>query len=107
MELKTKYNIGDDVYYISYATVYRECECCGQEIDDEIPDKVCKGTVIGINVQYGIYNNNDNKISEIHNYDICTIGNWYITRCSNLVYDTEEEAHAAFDKEIKEKENDA
>lgn len=104
MELKTKYNIGDEVYYISYATVERECECCGQTIDDEVHDSVKKGKIIGISVNVDIEQDLDNIISEMHTYKIKTEGKWFVLRNSNFVYDTEEEAQAAFEKE---KENDA
>lgn len=99
MEIKTKYNIGDDVYYISYATVERECECCGQTIDDEVPDSVKKGKIIGISVNIDIGQDLDNIISEMHTYKINTENNWFVLRNSNFVYDTEEEAQTAFEKE--------
>ena len=98
MELKTKYNIGEGVYYIAYATVERECECCGQTIDDEVPDSVKKGKIIGISVNAVAEQDLGNIISET-TYKINTEGNWFVLRNSNFVYNTEEEAQAAFEKE--------
>lgn len=103
MELKTKYNIGDEVFYIAYATVYHECECCGQSYSDEIPDSVQKGKIIGISVHADVGKDLDNITLET-TYKINTEGNWFVLRNSNFVYDTEEQAQAAIEKE---KENDA
>ena len=99
MEIKTKYNIGDVVYYIGYKTVEKTCECCGSVYDESYPSEVRKGIVYGILVNDNFL---DNKGQKCVSYKLSSDGQYFITtRDEDKVFATEEEAEIAFRMEVE------
>lgn len=97
MEYKTKYNIGDEVYYIGYTTVEKTCECCGNVYDESFPDEVVKGKVLGIMINENYSDTDGNGTM----YKLTVDGNWFTHRDEQNVFSTEKEAEIAFRMEVE------
>lgn len=97
MEYKTKYNIGDVVYYIGYKTVEKTCECCGNVYDESFPDEVVKGKVLGIMINENYSDTEDNGIR----YKLSVDDKWFTFRDEKSVFATEKEAEVAFRMEVE------
>lgn len=99
MEYKTKYNIGDVVYYIGYKTVEKTCECCGSVYDESYPSEVRRGLIYGTLVNDNFYNN---KGQVCISYKLSSDGQYSITiRDEDKVFATEKEAEVAFRTEVE------
>lgn len=97
MEIKTKYNIGDEVYYIGYSTVEKTCECCGNVYDETFPSEVRKGKVLGIMVNKN-YSDTDGNGTR---YKLSVDEVWFTHRDEKNVFSTEKEAEVAFRMEVE------
>lgn len=97
MEYKTKYNIGDEVYYIGYTTVEKTCECYGNVYDESFPCDVVKGKVLGIMINENYSDTEDNGTR----YKLSVDNRWFTFRDEEKVYATEKEAEVALRMEVE------
>lgn len=103
MELKTKYNIGDEVYYIVYNyKSYIICKKCGARKYKRKPCGIESGTIKEVNVQIGSFVTDEDNYIHIE-YQV-TDGYEVTTVCEEDIYTTIKMAEEAIEKE---KENDA
>lgn len=111
MELKTKYNIGDEVYYIEYIYVgYDVCPKCGREINTRHVFAVNSGTIrrISITIDSLTYKEGEQGYTEIEYHISDDDDPWGVEPAlEEDVFYTEEEALEAAEKAKKEKEDDA
>ena len=100
MKIKTKFNVGDKVWYVSYDNIAYDCPHCGEECYNEKPCGAKQGEIYEICITHNIcYHNESYKIiAERYESGICS----YTDRQANRVYATEEEAQKAYSEEFAE-----
>ena len=100
MEIKTKFNVGDKVWYVAYDNIAYDCPHCGEECYYEKPCGVKQGAIDEIYITHSIlYQEERYKVvSERHDNGICL----YTDRQADRVYLTEEKAQKAYAEEFEE-----
>lgn len=99
MEIKTKFNVGDKVWYVAYDNIAYDCPHCGEECYNEKPCGVKQGDIDEIYITHSIlYQEERYKVvAERHDNGICL----YTERQSDRVYSTEEEAQKPTPKNLR------
>ena len=100
MEIKTKFNVGDKVWYVAYDNIAYDCPHCGEECYYEKPCGVEQGDIDEIRITHNIcYHNEFYKIIiKRGESGLCL----YSDRQADRVYATEEEAQKAYADEFAE-----
>ena len=100
MEIKTKFNVGDKVWYVAYDNIAYDCPHCGEKYYNEKPCGVKQCDIDDIYIMHSIsYQEERYKvIAERHDNGICI----YTNRQADRVYATEEEAQKAYADELAE-----
>lgn len=104
MEIKTKFNVGDKVWFVNYDNIAYDCPICEEEAYNVKPRGAIEGEVENIRVEY-------NGLGYVEYYKIicarfksgqCA----YTDRSSDRVYATKEEAEQAYANELQEYEDE-
>lgn len=100
MEIKTKFNVGDKVWYVAYDNIAYDCPHCGEECYSEKPCGVKQGDIEEIYISHSVLYNEEvyKVVTERHDNGICL----YTDRGVDGVFATEEEAKKAYAKEFAE-----
>lgn len=101
MTIKTKFSVGDEVYYIKYKTFEKVCSCCGHEEEDVVAYDVGKGVVAGIKVFIGIDDEGEGVLYKIAIKEYSNVSPLYTNRVESAVYATEKEAEVALRAEVE------
>lgn len=102
MGIKTKFNVGDNVWYIEYVTTASECPHCGEMVEEEHPYCVAVAAVDEVHVEIS-----ETGVKEWYKLKIPFVkGKFlYTDRASAEVFSDQKKAAARF-KELELLENE-
>lgn len=100
MEIKTKFNVGDKVWYVAYHNYACDCPICDEGYYEEKPCGVMQGDVEEVNVMHNIAHHEEyyKIIFERYESGMCT----FTERKADRVYETKEQAEKAYADELAE-----
>ena len=104
MDIKTKFNVGDKVWYVAYDNIACDCPICEGYAYEEKPCGVRQGEVDCITLMFAkIYHEESYKIIDSRLENGTCI---YTNRNSYRVYETKEQAEQAYADELAKYEED-
>ena len=100
MEIKTKFNVGDKVWYVAYDNIAYDCPICDEEAYEVKPIGVRQGDVERINIEHNLTNHKESYKIICKRYDngICA----FTDRNADCVYATKHQAEQAYADELEE-----
>lgn len=104
MENKTKFNVGDKVWYVAYDNIAYDCPICEEETYDVKPCGVQQGEVEEITIVHNLIKHIESYkiICKRYESGICA----FTDRKGDSVYATKEQAEQAYADELAEYEED-
>ena len=100
MEIKTEFNLGDKVWFVTYYNFVHECPVFEEEVHDVKPKGVVNGEIIGVKVDILGFNTTETYNISCGDYKNCQYV--YNSRKADRVYATKEEAEKAYADELYE-----
>ena len=100
MGIKTKFNVGDKVWYVAYDNLAYDCPICEEETYNVKPCGVQQGEVEEITVSHNLIRHFENYKIICVRYEsgICA----FTDRKGDSVYETKEQAEKAYADELEE-----
>lgn len=104
MEIKTKFNVGDKVWYVAYDHIAYDCPICDEETYEVKPIGVMQGDVEQINIEHNLTSHKESYKIICKRYDngVCA----FTDRQADSVYETQEQAEQAYAEELQEYEEE-
>lgn len=100
MEIKTKFNVGDKVWYVAYDHLAYDCPICEEEAYETKPIGVRQGDIEQITIEHNLTSHKESYKIICKRYDngICA----FTDRQSDSVYATKNQAEQAYANELEE-----
>lgn len=100
MEIKTKFNVGDKVWYVAYDHLAYDCPICEEEAYETKPIGVRQGDIEQITVEHNLISHKENYKIICKRFDsgICA----FTDRQADSVYSTKQQAEQAYAEELEE-----
>lgn len=100
MEIKTKFNVGDKVWYVAYDHLAYDCPICEEEAYETKPIGVRQGDIEQITVELNLTAHKESYKIICKRYDngICA----FTDRQADSVYATKHQAEQAYAEELEE-----
>ena len=104
MEIKTKFNVGDKVWFVAFDNIAYDCPLCDEETYDVKPRGVMQGEIEEITITHNLTRHEESYkvVCGRYNSGLCA----FTDRHADRVYATQHEAEQAYATELAEYEED-